>query len=72
MKWINKMFEKRQNETLRQEFERTLINVRDILSCYDKEIRNKVLLNYLNAYNVLTNDEVRGRLIMKLVKEGVL
>lgn len=66
------MNENRKNLNLRYEYERTLINVRDILSCYDKENRNKVLLNYLNAYNVLCNDEARGRLIICLREENIL
>lgn len=64
--------EQRQNLVLRDEYDRTLINLRDILSCYSKDIREKVLLNYLNTYNVLCNDCARGRLIVQLREEKIL
>lgn len=66
------MNENRKNLNLRYEYDRTLINVRDILSCYEKNNRDKVLFNYLNAYNVLCNDEARGRLIIQLREEEIL
>ncbi len=66
------LIEKRQNLILRDEYNRTLINCRDILGCYSIELREKVLLNYLTAYNVLCNDCARGRLIYQLREEKIL
>ncbi len=66
------LLEQRQDLVLRDEYDRTLINLRDILSCYSNEIREEILLNYLKAYNVLCNDCARGRLIIQLREEKIL
>jgi hypothetical protein len=69
---FEKNIERRQDLVLRDEYDRTLINCRDILQCYSIDLREKVLLNYLNAYNVLCNDCARGRLIIQLREEKIL
>ena len=66
------MIEKRQHLILRDEYDRTLINCREILQCYSFELRERVLLNYLITYNVLCNDCARGRLIYQLRAEKIL
>lgn len=65
------MIDKRKDYKTRVLFDNTIINLKDILSCYDEVYHYKVLNNYLKAYNLFKgSDSIRGRIIVVLKARG--
>lgn len=65
MKNITK--DKRQDTTTRILFDKVLVDLADVLSCYDKVYHYQVIISYLRVYSLfIDNDSIKGRLLYLL------
>lgn len=60
------MIEKRQNLEIRTQFNQAYDDLKDILSCYDRQYHKQVISNYLRANKINFNDTIKGRLFFLL------
>ena len=63
----NQYIDKRQNTSLRLDFDKAFNDLSIILPCYSEKMRLAVIMSYLKAYRLLEGyDGAKGRLIVKL------